>query len=56
VQTTTTRPRVTVTTDGRGVASHAGSRSLADLAEVCGLTGAFSETLAAVRQRRSFSV
>jgi hypothetical protein len=53
VQTTTTRPRVTVTTDGRGVASHAGSRLLADLAEVCGLTGAFSEALAAVRRRRS---
>jgi len=53
VQTTTTRARVTVTADGRGVASHAGSRLLADLADVCGLTAAFSEALALLRQRRA---
>lgn len=42
-----------VTTDGRGVASHAGSRLLADLAEVTGLGEAFSEALAGLRERRS---
>jgi hypothetical protein len=42
-----------VTADGRGVASHAGSRLLADLADVCGLTAAFSEALALLRQRRA---
>jgi hypothetical protein len=53
VQTTTTRPRVTVTADGRGVASHAGSRLLADLAEATGLTQEFSDAAASHRQRRS---
>jgi hypothetical protein len=42
-----------VTTDGRGVASHAGSRLLVDLAEVTGLTQAFSEVLGGLRERRS---
>lgn len=42
---TTTRPAVMVTTHGRGVASHAGSRLLADLAEVTGLSHAFSKAL-----------
>jgi hypothetical protein len=53
VKNTTTRPVVTVTADGRGVASHAGSRLLADLAEVTGLRAAFSEALGGLRQRRS---
>jgi hypothetical protein len=46
-------PRIVVTADGRGVASHAGSRLVADLARVTGLTGAFSDALAGLRQRRS---
>jgi Transposase DDE domain group 1 len=53
VKGTTTRPVVTVTADGRGVASHAGSRLVADLAEVTGLTAAFGEALGGLRQRRS---
>jgi Transposase DDE domain group 1 len=44
---------VTVTADGRGVAAHAGSRLVADLAEVTGLTAAFGEALGGLRQRRS---
>lgn len=47
------RPVVTVTTDGRGVAPHAGSRLLADLAEVTGLRQEFSDALARLRQRRA---
>jgi hypothetical protein len=50
---TTTRPVVTVTADGRGVASHAGSRLLADLADVTGLVAGFGEALCGLRQRRS---
>jgi len=53
VQNTTTRPAVTVTADGRGVASHAGSRLLADLADVTGVPQAFSEALGGLRRRRS---
>jgi hypothetical protein len=44
---------ITVTADGRGVASHAGSRLLADLAGVTGLAEVFSEALGGLRQRRS---
>ncbi|MGW7595975.1 hypothetical protein, partial [Streptomyces rubiginosohelvolus] len=32
-----------VSSDGRGVVSHAGSRLLADLADATGLTGAFTD-------------
>jgi hypothetical protein len=53
VQNTTTRPVVTVTADGRGVASHAGSRLLADLADVTGVPQAFGEALGGLRRRRS---
>jgi len=42
-----------VTAHGRGVASHAGSRLLADLAEVTGLSQACSEALSGLRQRSS---
>ena len=42
-----------MTADGRGVASHAGSRLLADLAEVTGLVDEFSGAVASLRQRRS---
>ena len=34
MKVTATRPRIMVTADGRGVVSHAGSRLLADLADV----------------------
>jgi hypothetical protein len=39
VQATTTRPKITVTADGEGVVSHAGSRLLADVADRTTLTG-----------------
>jgi hypothetical protein len=42
-----------VTADGAGVASHAGSRLLADLAQVTGLTEAYSLALAGQRERRA---
>ena len=41
-----TRPTITVTADGAGVASHAGSRLLADLADVTTLSGELGEVLA----------
>ena len=46
MQATTTRPRVTATTDGDGVVSHAGSRLLADVADRTTLTGQLAEVLA----------
>jgi hypothetical protein len=49
---TTGRPKITVSADGRGVVGHAGARLLADVAEAIGLTGAFSDALAPLRQRR----
>jgi hypothetical protein len=52
VKATGTRPKVTVSADGRGVVGHAGARLLADVADATGLTGAFSEALAGLRQRR----
>jgi hypothetical protein len=42
-----------VTADGRGVASHAGSRLLADLAGAVGLTEGYCEAVAGLRVRRS---
>ena len=53
MQPTTARPKITVTADGQGVASHAGSRLLADLADRAGLTAALGEALAGLRRRRS---
>jgi hypothetical protein len=44
---------ITVTADGAGVVSHVGSRLLAGLADRSGLTGAFSDALAGLRERRS---
>nr|BFE56349.1 hypothetical protein GCM10020063_008750 [Dactylosporangium thailandense] len=38
--------------DGRGVVGHAGARPLTDVADVTGLTGACSDVLAGLRQRR----
>ncbi len=51
VQTTGSRPRVYVTADGRGVVGHAGTRLLADIADVTGLTGGFSDALRVVGRR-----
>jgi len=53
VQPTTSRPKITVTADGQGVASHAGSRLLADLADRTGLTDALGDALAGLRRRQS---
>jgi hypothetical protein len=53
VQLKTSRPKITVTADGRGVASDAGSRLLVDLADRCGLTKGFTEALAGLRFRCS---
>jgi Transposase DDE domain group 1 len=46
------RPRIMVSADGRGVAGHAGTRLLADVAEATGLTGRFGEALGSLRRRR----
>ena len=53
MQATTARPRITVTTDGQGVVSHAGTRLLGDLADAAGMGAAFSDALAGLRERRS---
>jgi hypothetical protein len=42
-----------VTADGVGIVSHVGSRLLAGLADRSGLTGALSEALAGLRERRA---
>lgn len=52
MKATATRPKIVVTGGGRGVVSHAGARLLADLADVTGLTSAFSQALTGLRQRR----
>ena len=52
MKTTGTRPKITVSRDGRGVVAHAGARLLADLADTTGLTEAFGEALAGLRQRQ----
>jgi hypothetical protein len=41
-----------VTGDGRGVVGHAGARLLADPADATGLTSAFGQALAGLRQRQ----
>ncbi|WP_260463750.1 IS1380 family transposase, partial [Streptomyces sp. TRM72054] len=51
VHTTGLRPRLVVSSDGRGVVSHAGSRLLTDLADATGLTGAFTDALRQLRPR-----
>jgi hypothetical protein len=53
VKVTGTRPKITVNADGRGVVGHAGTRLLADVADVTGLTGGFGDALAGLRQRRA---
>lgn len=52
MKTTRTRPKIIVTGDGRGVVGHAGARLLADLADTTGMTRAFSQALAGLRQRQ----
>ncbi|MEH1017926.1 IS1380 family transposase [Micromonospora sp. CPCC 206060] len=52
MKATATRPKIMVTGGGRGVVGHVGARLLADLADVTGLTSAFSLVLARLRQRR----
>lgn len=51
MQRTGSRPKPVVSADGRGVVSHAGSRLLADLADVTGLTAAFTDALRRLRPR-----
>jgi nucleotide-binding universal stress UspA family protein len=53
VQPTEYRPKIVVTEDGRGVVGRAGTRLLADMADVTGLSGAMAEALAPLRQRDS---
>jgi len=53
VKVTGTRPKITVSADGRGVVGHAGTRLLADVADVTGLTGGFGDALAGLRRRRA---
>ena len=49
---TTSRPKLCVTADDRGIIAHADSRLLADLAEATGLQAAIREALAPCRERR----
>lgn len=53
VKRNTRRPRLVVSADGTGVAAHAGSRLLADMADALGLTAGLSAAMAPTRQRRS---
>lgn len=53
MQATTTRPKITVTADGAGVVSHAGSRLLADVAERTTLTSELSQALDQLRPARA---
>jgi hypothetical protein len=53
VQRTSSRPKIVVSADGRGVVGHAGTRLLTDLAAATGLAGAMSEALASLRRRAS---
>lgn len=46
------RPALRVSGDGTGVANHAGTRLVADLADVLGLSAALSEAMAPTKQRR----
>ncbi|MEU9292082.1 IS1380 family transposase, partial [Streptomyces sp. NPDC048275] len=51
VQAIGLRPKVHVTADGSGVVGHAGARLLADLADVTGLSAAYSAALRPLRPR-----
>ena len=52
MQSTGTRPKLAVSGGGRGVVGHAGTRLLADIAEVTGLSSGFVDALGGLRQRR----
>jgi hypothetical protein len=52
VQATSTRPKITVTADGEGVVSHAGSRLLADVGRTT-LTAQLAEGLTRLRKPRA---
>ena len=53
MQATTTRPKITVTADGEGVVSHAGSRLLADVADKTTLTAQLAEDAGRAAQAAS---
>ena len=53
MQPTTRRTPPTITADGTGVVSHAGTVLLAELADRIGLTAALSEATDGLRQRRA---
>jgi hypothetical protein len=53
VKPTNRRSTLIVTTDGVGIASHAGSAALIDLADRLGWTAALSVGMAPTRRRRS---
>jgi hypothetical protein len=53
VQATSTRPKITVTADGEGVVSHAGSRLLADVGDRTTLTAQLGEGLTRLRKPRA---
>ena len=53
MQSTTSRTPPTITADGTGVVSHAGTVLLAELADRIGLTAALSEATDGLRQRRA---
>ena len=46
------RPSLSVTADGSGVAAHAGTRLLAEMADATGLTDALSKAMAPTKRRR----
>jgi hypothetical protein len=52
MKTTARLPRLSVTTGGKGVVSHAGCRLLCDLADDLGLTEALSQAMAPTKKRR----
>jgi Transposase DDE domain group 1 len=51
VKRTNARPPLSVTADGKGIAAHAGTRLLAEMAEVTGLNEAMSDALAPTVRR-----
>jgi hypothetical protein len=53
VQRIASYPKVTVTTDGRGVCSHVGSRLVADVAAAAGVGETFDAAVGGGRKRRS---
>jgi len=51
VKRTNARPQLSVTADGKGIAAHAGTRLLAEMADFTGLTGALSDAMSATVRR-----